>query len=103
MNRILYTLRYMQEHMDAGLAMSDESQPKLTPKALALLDVLRQVGGWINRSDLAVHLSKKTLNKWDIVLLGKLEDAGLMEMRQIPHHGPIGYEWQYRAISSNQS
>jgi len=93
----------MQEHNSTGLAMGDTSQTNLTPKAQAILDVLRQAGGWINRSELAVRLNKNALNKWDVVLLGKLADAGLMELRQIPHHGPIGYEWQYRAISDNQS
>ena len=47
--------------------------------------------------------SELTPKKWDIVLLGKLADAGLIETRQIPHHGPIGYEWQYRAVSIDQS
>lgn len=98
-----YTHRYMQGHMLSGLAMVDAPQTKLTPKAQTILDVLRQVGGWINRSELAVRLNKNALNKWDVVLLGKLVDAGLIELRHIPHHGPIGYEWQYRAISDNQS
>lgn len=33
-----------------------------------------------------------------MVLLDKLAEGGLIETRQIPRHGPIGYEWQYRAV-----
>jgi|GEM_PF-3356842 len=98
-----YTLKHVQEYFSSGLTMVDSPQPQLTPKAQTILDALRQAGGWVNRSDLAALLNKNMLNKWDLVLLGKLADAGLMELRQIPHHGPIGYEWQYRAISITQS
>lgn len=78
--------------------MADSPTYNPTPKARAILDILREVAGWIGRSELATCLNKNALNKWDIVLLSKLEEAGLIETRQIPHHGPIGYEWQYRAI-----
>lgn len=103
MKKTKYTHGYMHEYFSSGLAMADSSDYKLTPKAQAILDVLQEVGEWIGRSELAKRLNKNALNKWDIVLLSKLGDAGLIEMRQIPHHGPIGYEWQYRAISNNQS
>ena len=83
--------------------MANSSEYKPTQKAQAILDTLYEAGEWIGRSELATRLNKNALNKWDIVLLSKLGDAGLIEMRQIPHHGPIGYEWQYRAISNNQS
>lgn len=83
--------------------MTNPSEYKPTPKAQELLDALHEAGEWISRSALASKLNKNALNKWDIVLLGKLADAGLIEVRQIPHHGPIGYEWQYRALSKNKS
>jgi len=70
----------------------------LTPQAQAILEVLREAGGWVNRSALARQIGKSTLNKWDLVLLDKLADARLIETRQIPRHGPIGYEWQYHAL-----
>jgi hypothetical protein len=63
-----------------------------------LLEALREANDWINRSELARRTEKSALNKWDMVLLGKLADARLIETRQIPRHGPIGYEWQYRAV-----
>ncbi|GAB4523309.1 MAG: hypothetical protein OHK0046_36830 [Anaerolineae bacterium] len=99
MNKWKYTHKYMHDYISSGQAMTDSPDPKLTPKAQALLDVLKEMDGWMGRADLAARLNKKALNKWDIVLLSKLHDAGLIEMRQIPHHGPIGYEWQYRAVS----
>lgn len=70
----------------------------LTPQAQQLLDALRQAGDWINRTALARRVDKTALNKWDVILLAKLVDAGLVETMQIPRHGPIGYEWKYRAI-----
>ena len=83
--------------------MADPSNYKPTAKAQAILDALIDAGEWIGRSDLAKRLEKKSLNKWDVVLLSKLTEAGLIESQQIPHHGPIGYEWQYRAVLNNQS
>lgn len=70
----------------------------LTPQAQQLLDALRQAEEWINRTELAKRAGKSALNKWDVILLAKLVDAGLIETMQIPRHGPIGYEWKYRAI-----
>lgn len=103
MEKEQYTHGYMQRYVSSGLAMADLPDYSPTPKAQAILDVLHEAGEWIGRAELASRLNKNALNKWDIVLLSKLGDAGLIEMRQIPHHGPIGYEWQYRAISNNQS
>ncbi|GEM_PF-4048517 len=70
----------------------------LTPQAQQLLDALHQAGDWINRTELARRMEKSALNKWDVILLAKLVDSGLIETMQIPRHGPIGYEWKYRAI-----
>jgi len=103
MRKTFYTHTYMHKHGSSGLEMADSPEFNLTPKGQELLDLLREVGGWVGRAELATRLKKNVLNKWDIVLLSKLSDAGLIEMRQIPHHGPIGYEWQYRALSNNQS
>lgn len=94
-----YTLRYMSEYILSGLVMTNTNPQQLTPKAQEILDVLINAGDWCRRSALATKLNKKSLNKWDIILLSKLADAGLIEVRQIPHHGLIGFEWQYRAIS----
>ncbi len=98
-----YTQAYTYRYSSSGLVMADSPQYQPTPKAQDILDVLRAADGWIGRSELAKRLHKNALNKWDVVLLSKLEVAGLIEMRQIPHHGPIGYEWQYRALSNNQN
>ncbi len=103
MDKSDYTHMYVQRHISSGLAMVNSADYKPTPKAQVILDALREAGDWINRSELATRLNKNALNKWDIILLSKLGDAGLIELRQIHHHGPIGYEWQYRAISNNQS
>lgn len=103
MKKGYYTHTYVQRHISSGLAMADSSDYKPTPKAQVILDILREADDWIGRSELATRLNKNALNKWDIILLSKLGDAGLIELRQIHHHGPIGYEWQYRAISNNQS
>jgi hypothetical protein len=79
--------------------MSDQKQDHhLTPQAELLLNALREANDWINRSELARRTEKSALNKWDMVLLDKLVDAGLIETRQIPRQGPITYEWQYRAV-----
>jgi hypothetical protein len=103
MQKLGYT--YTRKHTVAlhGLAMTVSLDYRPTPKALEILEALRDAHEWIGRSALASRLDKSALNKWDIVLLGKLADAGLIETRQIPHHGPIGYEWQYRAVSIDQS
>jgi hypothetical protein len=70
----------------------------LTPQAQQLLDTLREAATWVNRTELAKRVGKTALNKWDVILLAKLVDAGLIETMQIPRHGPIGYEWKYRAV-----
>ena len=103
MEKLDYTYEYMQRYGSHGLTMTDSPEYKPTPKAQEILDALYEAGEWIGRAALAAKLDKNALNKWDIVLLGKLADAGLIETRQIPHHGPIGYEWQYRALSIDQS
>ncbi len=74
----------------------------LTPQAQQLLDLVREAEGWVNRTKLARRTGKSSLNKWDLVLLDRLVEAGLIEARQIPRHGPIGYEWQYRAVQTDQ-
>jgi predicted transcriptional regulator len=88
----------MQVHQDFRYMSDQKHDPNLTPQAVLLLEALREANDWINRSELARRTEKSALNKWDMVLLGKLADAGLIETRQIPRHGPIGYEWQYRAV-----
>lgn len=101
MGKTPYTHKRTQTNISSGLTTASLSF-KPTPKAQEILDSLYEVGEWMSRSALAAQLSKNALNKWDVVLLGKLADAGFIETRQIPHHGPIGYEWQYRAASSHQ-
>ncbi|MDX2138169.1 MAG: helix-turn-helix domain-containing protein [Chloroflexota bacterium] len=71
----------------------------LTPQAQQLLDALREASDWLNRTELAKRVGKTALNKWDVILLAKLVDSGLIETKQTPRHGPIGYEWKYRAVS----
>lgn len=92
-----YTHRYTHRHKGFALAAQMSQPTQLTPQGQLLLDVLREAGDWVGRAALAVKM-KKSLNKWDIALLGKLASADLIEARKIPHHGPIGYEWQYRAL-----
>lgn len=79
----------------------EESDHGLTPKAQVLLNALRAAEDWLNRSQLAQGAKKTALNKWDLILLDKLLAARLIEMRQRLRHGPIGYEWQYRAVKSD--
>lgn len=71
---------------------------RITPMAQRLLGVLSEQDDWINRSDLAQLMQKSALNKWDVVLLGKLAEHDFIATRKVSHHGPIGYEWQYRAL-----
>ncbi len=78
----------------------NEDQPSespLTPQARHIYELLSEAGKWVGRAELATKLGKSTLNKWDIALLARLTALGLIESRKIPYHGPIGYEWQYRA------
>jgi hypothetical protein len=92
----------MQVYMDNRWMISEEFESnQLTPRAQQLYAVLIQVGNWVNRTELAKLTGKSVLNKWDLVLLNKLTDAGLIEIKQIPRHGLINYEWQYRALKGN--
>ena len=88
----------MQVNKQDQYTLEAKRDPNLTPQAQLLLKTLREANDWINRSEIARRTEKSALNKWDLVLLGKLADARLIETRQIPRHGPIGYEWQYRAL-----
>lgn len=88
----------MQMYQDFRTMSDAKHVPNLTPQAALLLEALREADDWINRSELARRTNKSALNKWDMVLLDKLAEGGLIETRQIPRHGPIGYEWQYRAV-----
>ena len=83
---------------DVEVFVPTQSPIPLTPQGQQLLDLLHEIGDWVNRTELARRVAKSALNKWDLVLLNKLVDAGMVEARQIPRHGPIGYEWQYRAV-----
>jgi hypothetical protein len=80
------------------MTSSSENPIPLTPQAQQILEALREAGIWVNRTELAKRVNKTALNKWDVILLAKLVDAGLIETMQIPRHGPIGYEWKYRAV-----
>lgn len=82
--------------------MAEEKEFKLTPKAEQLLEALHEANDWINRTALATSINKKSLNKWDVILLAKMDTAGLIETRKIDHHGPIGYEWQYRFVEETE-
>jgi hypothetical protein len=82
-----------------GIPMSSPSPSHLTPQAQQILDELRKAEDWLNRTELAKRVGKSALNKWDIVLLTKLIDSELVETTQVPRHGPIGYEWKYRAVT----
>ena len=97
MGKIQYTRGYTHRYISNGLTMANSPDYQPTPQAQAILDALKELGDWVNRSALATKLNKNALNKWDVILLGKLADAGLVETQQVPRHGPIGYEWQYRA------
>ncbi len=99
--RAIYSQVYPQVYPgNSDRLMVDSNSPSLTPQAQHLLDVLRAAEGWVNRTELAKLAQKTALNKWDFALLGKLTEAELIEQRQVARHGPIGYEWQYRAIDS---
>jgi DNA-binding HxlR family transcriptional regulator len=88
--------------MDAYMASEPPDSNELTPQGQMLLDALRKTDAWVNRSAIAKIAGKSALNKWDLVLLERLVEAGLIETKQIPRHGPIGYEWQYRAVQPDQ-
>jgi DNA-binding HxlR family transcriptional regulator len=78
---------------------SSYPQPlNVTPQGQQILDVIREMGDWIGRAEIARRVEKTKLNKWDVGMLKKLENDGLIEARKIPFHGAIGYEWEYRAI-----
>lgn len=83
--------------------MTKYPQPlNITPQGQQLLEALRQADDWIGRAEIAQRVSKTSLNKWDVGMLKKLEDEGLIEARKKPHNSPIGYEWEYRAISQSE-
>ena len=77
MKKVEYTHKYTHKYKKSGLTMADSSNYKPTAKAQEILDTLLDAGEWIGRSDLATRLEKKSLNKWDIILLSKLTEAGL--------------------------
>lgn len=92
----------MQIYQDLSYLSEQKSDPKLTPHAIRLLEALRNASAWINRSSLARQTGKSALNRWNLVLLQKLNDTCLIESHQISRSGPIGYEWQYRAIPTEE-
>lgn len=96
-------LDFLEVHMQYKLFEDIQQQinDKLTPMAQKLLSILQEQEDWINRSNLASMLHKSVLNKWDVVLLSRLAEGNFIEVRKVSHHGPIGYEWQYRAIPQN--
>lgn len=74
---------------------------QITAQGEQLLNILLAEQDWLGRRELAQRMNKTSLNKWDIGLLQKLEDEGKLESRKIPHHSPIGFEWEYRAITGS--
>lgn len=79
------------------MLMVDEDQ-HLTEQAQDLLEIIQAAaGGWLRRSDIARIQEKARLNVWDVKLLDRLQDAGLIEIQRRPFPGAVGYVWAYRA------
>ncbi|MBZ0293848.1 MAG: hypothetical protein K8L99_14880 [Anaerolineae bacterium] len=73
--------------------------PPITDHALKLLEVLQaQTGQWLNRKAIAEGVGKRRLTPYDIELLQRLVDEGLVEIGKRPNPTPIGYEYAYRAV-----
>jgi hypothetical protein len=54
----------------------------LTPQARRMLAVLRERGGWMNRTDLAHAIHSGTLSHYRIKLLDSLIARGVVEVRR---------------------
>lgn len=85
------------------MADTQSTEETLTPHARHILQHLTEIGTWANRGELAKRMQKNKLNKWDVTLLEKLAESGLIETRKTPFHGPIGFEWQYRIVATEES
>jgi predicted transcriptional regulator len=68
----------------------------LSAQARRLLSVLRVSGDWMDRVDLANALSKQALSTNDIALLEKMEQMGLIKVRQ-EEYRTRGQVYEYRA------
>lgn len=71
---------------------------ELTEHGQKLLSIIRAARGeWVTRSFIAEALERNKLYVWDTKLLDDMAAGGLIEVKKRDIHGPIGYEYQYRA------
>lgn len=82
-----------------GYEMTKYPEPaSVTPRGQDILDALRASGEWMTRPQIAAAIQRPDLNKWDIGLLNKLVDDGLVESRKVERTTGIMFAWEYRAI-----
>ncbi|MBI1864049.1 hypothetical protein HYS03_02470 [Candidatus Woesebacteria bacterium] len=64
-----------------------------------ILDLLRQRGEWMKRSEIAKGLGRKRLTGSHLTALAILEERKLIEVEKRPDNRPIGLIFFYRAIN----
>jgi hypothetical protein len=71
---------------------------ELTARARALLETLQRGNDWMNRSKLAIASGKSgRLSPHDLMLLERMANEGLIEIRDVPGKSPVGKQYEYRA------
>jgi predicted transcriptional regulator len=62
-----------------------------------MLEALRQAKGqWLTRAELAAATGKRNLSQNDTFRLSELEQAGIIQIQQVPARGATRLQYQYR-------
>jgi hypothetical protein len=78
-----------------SMLMSQE----ITDRARALLEALQRGNKWMSRAELANATGKAgRLSPHDFLLLDRLAQKGLIEVRKQESKAPVGERFEYRAI-----
>ena len=73
--------------------MTDKPLPR---RAREILDALNAVEGYLDRNQLADATGKRRLSQNDLILLERLESAGLIESEKRAGKSPVGFQYVYR-------
>ena len=76
---------------------------KLTARATAMLTAMRANEGFMTRNELADATGKRHISPNDMMLLGKLSSAGLIDIETRAGSGPKGVFFVYRATKKTEN
>ena len=89
--------------INKGIGIMLMTELKLTARATAMLTAMRENEGFMTRNELADATGKRNLSPNDIMLLGKLSSAGLIDIENRAASSTQGAFFVYRASEKTEN